>query len=901
MKKLLKILTMVAAVVTTAILFTTCKQFRDDPEEFLSYWSAEVVPRGFDIDKPHPTNADGVLCVPSASPVTITIKLHNPKKFTLITPTSTSSAADVQKIISFPGLSTPPAYNTDYTLEQTPDKTELKLTYNSVFLKKHEWGTGSIGPEITLISTDGRKFNKKFSLNIEANTPPPEIGDITIAKDGTHYVLCFTVQDTDMGTTIAGGNLHKDLGLVITKEGGETKKIPLPIGSSGFDVNPAAGLLPSALQIIDPVPSETWKVCFKTDTGLTESTLPQKYTVRLTDTKGLSSTPKEAHTLGYIPDISGADTAWKKLKTAVENSEAGGIITVMGEVKATKDTGNNGTINVTKKIILKGAGIDPKLNADSNNTSLQHNIFTVKDGGELTLENLTLTNGNGSSWGGGAVLVNESCTLNMTNCNVNGCKVDNSVGGAIHAEGKKTLVYIKGGEISGNRAREGGGISLSNGAKAVLENCTITLCKETISSIGGGGMYANGATVKMTNCTLMGNEAEDSGGAIFATGSSVELTNCTITGNKADTNGGGIYAQKEGTTPSIVTISGGFIGKKEDGDDGNSIVGHFGTGGGIYVGEGCILTMKAPAGSPAQGVQLIGNSATNGGGVYAEKATANITSCTLMNNVATKGGGVYGSESQITIPSCTLMSNGAGAEGGGIYTYKGKLTMTSCTLTGNTSHGPGGGMTISDGIADIKDCSLRGNTAVFAGGAIVVRKDNTRSEVTISGGTIGGTGTNDANTATVNGGGIYVGEDCTLTLNKYTPEGSGTAQGVQLIGNTAVTAGGGVYVSNSGTLKMKGSACVTPSTGGDEDEPGKNDVYLEDDTKITLDGELSPAGGTAARITVADSQYNPARQVLDGNITAGTAPNQNYRKFTVTPKSGQMWYVDSNGKLTTSP
>ena len=303
---------------------------------------------------------------------------------------------------------------------------------------------------------------------------------------------------------------------------------------------------------------------------------------------------------------------------------------------------------------------------------------------------------------------------------------------------KKTLVYIKGGEISGNRAREGGGISLSNGAKAVLENCTITLCKETISSIGGGGMYANGATVKMTNCTLMGNEAEDSGG--------------------------------------------------------------------------------------------------------------------------------------------------------GIYTYKGGLTMTSCTLIGNRARTSGGGMTISDGIADIKDCSLRGNMAYFtdcAGGAIELKKSEIGSEVTISGGTIGGTGTNDANTTAVDGGGIYVGEDCKLTLK----------DSAQVIGNMAGVAGGGVYVSNSGTLEMKDSSCVTLSTGGDEDEPGKNDVYLENDAKITVAGELSPAGGTAARITVADDQYNSAKQVLDGDITAGTAPNQNYRKFTVTPKSGQNWEVDENGKL----
>lgn len=846
MKKLLKILTMVAAVVTTAILFTTCKQFRDDPEEFLSYWSAEVVPRGFDIDKPHPTNADGVLCVPSARPVTITIKLHNPKKFTLITPTSTSSAADVQKIISFPGLSTPPAYNTDYTLEQTPDKTALKLTYNSVFLKNHEWGTGSIGPEITLISTDGRKFNKKFSLNIEANTPPPEIGDITIAKDGAHYVLCFTVQDTDMGTTIPGGNLHKDLGLVITKEGGETKKIPLPIGSSGFDVNPAAGLLPSALQIIDPVPSETWKVCFKTDTGLTESTLPQKYTVRLTDTKGLSSTPKEAHTLGYIPDISGADTAWKNLKTAVENSEAGGIITVMGEVKATNGEGNNGAISVTRSLTIKGAGLTPVLNANKNNGGKpEHRIFTVENGGELTLENLTLTNGKGNAgtFGGAILVTSGSNTAELTDCVIEDCTADN-----------------------------GGAIGCSKNSTVKLTNTTIK------------------------KCTAHTDDDAGSGGAIFATGSSVELTNCTITGNEAYINGGGIYAQKEGTTPSTVTISGGFIGKKDDGDVGNLITGPYGKGGAIYVGEGCTLTLNQYTpedSSPAQGVQLIGNSATVGGGVYAEKATVNITSCTLMNNGAVRGGGVYGLESQITITSCTLMSNGADIEGGGIRTYNGRLTMTSCTLTGNTSSGTGGGMAISGGIADIKDCFLRGNTAYFACGAIEVKKDETGSEVTISGGTIGGTGTNDANTATKTdnslGGGIYVGEDCTLTLK----------DSAQVIGNSAA-GGGGVYVSNSGTLEMKDSSCVTPSTGEDVNKPGKNDVYLEDDTKITVAGELSPAGGTAARITVADGQYTPARQVLGGDITAGTAPNQNYRKFTVTPNSGQQWYVDSNGKLTTT-
>ena len=199
MKKILRILIISAVLLTTAIVFTTCKQFIDNPEEFLGYWSSEVVPTDFSIDKPTQKIGD-VECIPSYwngtySDVTLTIKLHNPRKFSLIMPTSTSSAADVQKIINFPGLLTQPTHGSSngYTLVQTPDKQALQLTYKSGFLKAHEWSNGSIGPEITLTSTDGRKFGKKFSLNIEVNTAPPDVGNITIAKDGVHYVLCFTV------------------------------------------------------------------------------------------------------------------------------------------------------------------------------------------------------------------------------------------------------------------------------------------------------------------------------------------------------------------------------------------------------------------------------------------------------------------------------------------------------------------------------------------------------------------------------------------------------------------------------------------------------------------------------------------------------------------------------------
>ena len=94
---------------------------------------------------------------------------------------------------------------------------------------------------------------------------------------------------------------------------------------------------------------------------------------------------------------------------------------------------------------------------------------------------------------------------------------------------------------------------------------------------------------------------------------------------------------------------------------------------------------------------------------------------------------------------------------------------------------------------------------------------------------------------------------------------------------------------------MKGSATVTPSTGGDANEPGKNDVYLPSPHgKITIVGELTPVGGTAARITPEDYATTPP--VLAGAITTGTP--ENYKKFIVTPPNdSELWEIDGNGCL----
>lgn len=86
-------------------LCTSCEQFTSNIDTYLSYWAAEVSATGYSIDqlqKPYPTNKDGVLYIPSTSDVTIAIDLRNPKNFTLVMPNSSSSYAG--KVIRFPGF-----------------------------------------------------------------------------------------------------------------------------------------------------------------------------------------------------------------------------------------------------------------------------------------------------------------------------------------------------------------------------------------------------------------------------------------------------------------------------------------------------------------------------------------------------------------------------------------------------------------------------------------------------------------------------------------------------------------------------------------------------------------------------------------------------------------------------
>ena len=249
----------------------------------------------------------------------------------------------------------------------------------------------------------------------------------------------------------------------------------------------------------------------------------------------------------------------------------------------------------------------------------------------------------------------------------------------------------------------------------------------------------------------------------------------------------------------------------------------------------------------------------------------------------------------LTLENLTLTGGKATGEGdagcgGAIFARDAStVKIENCIITGNEAYKNGGGLNVEGTPTTITNCTFTGNTAKNGGGIYIIKTASKIPVVTIKGGTIGGTGTNEANKATGtgsdgNGGGIYVGDLCKVILQNNGSNNGST--GCTIKGNTAQR-GGGVYANNADVI-MNGRTRIAVD----------NDVYLDgmspSNARITVTAPLT-AEDPAARITVPNTAYNTYTQVLDGSAAL---LNSEHGKFQVTPKGDEYWTVGNDGRLT---
>ena len=414
------------------------------------------------------------------------------------------------------------------------------------------------------------QINEANDVFLEKNADVPYVpsknAKITVNGEltGTHIVARITPDDYTAGVTAVNA-------------------------ASGVDISAYA----NRFKITDQNPMTSWKLIYNG----TDLVLKQVTTV-----------------------IPSGSNAWKTLKEAIEAStvEDGDEFVIQGAITATSATGDHGAISVTKKITVKGAGSTPTLDADTRSR-----IFTVENGGKLTLEKLTLKNGKADGTQdadkcGGGILVKEGCKAKLKNCTVKKCQAEEN-GGAIYSEGELTLEdsIIGGASASdGNKAKNGGGIFLT-GSDAT---CTMT-----------------GGKISYNEARRTDSERPDGGGIYIEQSASFTMKSGEISNNKSENSnsivayGGGVYVKGQaGGTSASFTLENGTI---------KNNTAYF--GGGVVLNNGGIFNM--------QGGTIEGNHATNGGGVGVQ-GIMKMAGGTISGNTASgHGKGVYVSTSQRVI------------------------------------------------------------------------------------------------------------------------------------------------------------------------------------------------------------------------------------------------------------
>ncbi|MBN2269725.1 MAG: hypothetical protein JXN61_03870 [Sedimentisphaerales bacterium] len=255
-----------------------------------------------------------------------------------------------------------------------------------------------------------------------------------------------------------------------------------------------------------------------------------------------------------------------------------------------------------------------------NNAENSYHVVTGSGTNSTTvLDGFTISGGNAESLGGGGML-NISGGPTVTDC-----------------------------KFSANSAAKGGGMYNEQAYPTITGASFIenrAFLNSATDDLGGGGMYNRRSSPVLEDCLFAGNSVAAStgdggdGGAIFCDQSSPTLVNCVILANTARRSGGGIASLWGGTAV-----------------------------GGLLVN--CLFNANSAG--------------VKGGGLDILDDTVGLTNCTFSANSATSGGGIYAEDAEALLVNCILYGNtdnGGNVENAQIRTAGGSLAIDYSCVEG---------------------------------------------------------------------------------------------------------------------------------------------------------------------------------------------------------------------------
>jgi hypothetical protein len=338
---------------------------------------------------------------------------------------------------------------------------------------------------------------------------------------------------------------------------------------------------------------------------------------------------------------------------------------------------NDCSMALTNTIVIGGnLTIDAAGHHVSINGNNSFRLFTIQPGSTITFNGLTLASGQHTN--GGALFINSTATVLITNCTFT----------ANHAVG---LNGFDGNDGADNQNAGGNGTSGTAGGPANggviynLGNLTLRTCKFLTNGVSGGtgGNGGNGGSGSFSGGSG-GNGAAGApafGGAIYNS-STLSLSDCTFAFNTATAGNGG---------------SGGTGGASAiDGPGGNGGAGAPGAGAAIYssgsltVANSTFTLNAALGGNSAAGATIPHGSGTAGkkggdafGGAIFSSGSASLVNSTFFIDAVTAGNGGNGGDAPGGFTGGNG-GNGGNATGGHILNSN-SVSVVNCTFFGGSA------------------------------------------------------------------------------------------------------------------------------------------------------------------------------------------------------------------------
>ncbi|MDQ6476867.1 right-handed parallel beta-helix repeat-containing protein [Dyadobacter sp. LHD-138] len=337
--------------------------------------------------------------------------------------------------------------------------------------------------------------------------------------------------------------------------------------------------------------------------------------------------------------------------------------------------------------------------AITGNTENAYHVLIAAGIGNVLLDGISIRGGYASGNGtisvngmdiyrdnAGGLYIQNSKSVILRNGYITGNQASNRGGGI---SGYASVVTIDKSTITQNRAGDGGGIGLRDGAKGKISHSIVTnnyaaadaggLYISTPSTVvhldttqvtgnyagsDGGGMRVSESTVMVNGGRIDENQTAGAGGGIFNVNSAyLYFTDASLSKNKANDNGGGIWngASPRGNNAGQIFITRALISENAGGNRGGGVYNVYSQG-----RETCeIRNSRITKNTARNGAGIANYDLTGAFPLYISSRIYN--SLIDQNEARNDGGGIYNDENAIAMTYNTTIAHNKAVNGGGIY------------------------------------------------------------------------------------------------------------------------------------------------------------------------------------------------------------------------------------------